>query len=179
MGGVTLANALISGYVEYERYETRDKRRSYLVVLHTTSRVDEHYIETIVLRCAGESAQVAASLEKPTVCDRFLGDSCSVFAIPLFVELHAPLAIGSAVDSKHAQVAHVNSELLHSTTPTRNLVEKGERKDDNAYTRRNVSQAAIKTRKPFWMSQKQTLDRLVLLPTPLTPTKTMLYGMRC
>lgn len=52
MGGVTLANALISGYVEYERYETRDKRRSYLVVLHTTSRVDEHYIETIVFRCA-------------------------------------------------------------------------------------------------------------------------------
>jgi hypothetical protein len=36
-----------------ERYETRDKRRSYLIVLHTTSRVDEHYIETVVFRCAG------------------------------------------------------------------------------------------------------------------------------
>ena len=29
------------------------------------------------------------------------------------------------------------------------------------------------------MSQKHTLDRLVLFPTPLTPTKVMLYGMRC
>ena len=29
------------------------------------------------------------------------------------------------------------------------------------------------------MSQKHTLDRLVLFPTPFTPTKTMLYGMRC
>ena len=55
MGGVTLANALISGYmhVRYECYETRDNRRSYLIVLHTTSRVDEHYVETIVFRYAG------------------------------------------------------------------------------------------------------------------------------
>jgi hypothetical protein len=29
------------------------------------------------------------------------------------------------------------------------------------------------------MSQKQTLDRLVLFPTPLTPTKVILYGIRC
>lgn len=29
------------------------------------------------------------------------------------------------------------------------------------------------------MSQKQTLERLVLLPTPFTPTNVMLYGMRC
>ena len=29
------------------------------------------------------------------------------------------------------------------------------------------------------MSQKQTLERLVLLPTPFTPTKVMLYGCRC
>lgn len=28
------------------------------------------------------------------------------------------------------------------------------------------------------MSQKQTLDKLVLLPTPLTPTKVILYGIR-
>jgi hypothetical protein len=42
-----------------------------------------------------------------------------------------------------------------------------------------VSQAAIKTFKPFWINQKQTLDRFVLFPTPLTPTKVMLYGRRC
>ena len=28
------------------------------------------------------------------------------------------------------------------------------------------------------MSQKQTLERFVDLPTPLTPTKVMLYGVR-
>ena len=33
--------------------------------------------------------------------------------------------------------------------------------------------------KPFWISQKQTLDKFVLFPTPLTPTNTMLYGKRC
>lgn len=44
---------------------------------------------------------------------------------------------------------------------------------------RKVSQAAINTLRPFWMSQKQTFDRLVLLPTPFTPTKVMLYGNRC
>lgn len=74
----------------------------------------------------------------------------------------------------------MNSELLDSTTPTNNLVERGnKRTHDKAYTCLKVSQAAIKTRKPFWMSQKQTLDRLVLFPTPLTPTNTMLYGTRC
>ena len=36
----------------------------------------------------------------------------------------------------------------------------------------------MSTLKPFWMSQKQTLDKFVLLPTPLTPTKVILYGMR-
>jgi len=36
----------------------------------------------------------------------------------------------------------------------------------------------MRTLNPFWMSQKQTLDKLVLLPTPLTPTKVMLYGTR-
>jgi hypothetical protein len=44
---------------------------------------------------------------------------------------------------------------------------------------RKVSHAAMRTLKPFWMSQKHTLDKLVLLPTPLTPTKVMLYGIRC
>jgi hypothetical protein len=44
---------------------------------------------------------------------------------------------------------------------------------------RNVSQAAINTRSPFCINQKHTLERLVLLPTPLTPTKVMLYGIRC
>ena len=29
------------------------------------------------------------------------------------------------------------------------------------------------------MSQKQTLDRFVLFPTPFTPTNVMLYGCRC
>lgn len=29
------------------------------------------------------------------------------------------------------------------------------------------------------MSQKQTFDRLVLFPTPLTPTNVILYGIRC
>lgn len=29
------------------------------------------------------------------------------------------------------------------------------------------------------MSQKHTLERFVLFPTPLTPTKVMLYGRRC
>jgi hypothetical protein len=42
-----------------------------------------------------------------------------------------------------------------------------------------VSQAAIKTRRPFWISQKQTFDRFVLFPTPLTPTNVILYGIRC
>ena len=34
----------------------------------------------------------------------------------------------------------------------------------------------MSTRKPFWISQKQTLERFVLLPTPFTPTKTILQG---
>jgi hypothetical protein len=38
----------------------------------------------------------------------------------------------------------------------------------------NVSHAAINTFRSFWMSQKQTLDRLVLFPTPFTPTNVML-----
>ena len=38
-------------------------------------------------------------------------------------------------------------------------------------THRNVSHAAMRTRKPFWINQKQTFDRFVLLPTPFTPTK--------
>lgn len=29
------------------------------------------------------------------------------------------------------------------------------------------------------MSQKHTLDKLVLLPTPLTPTNVIEYGIRC
>lgn len=29
------------------------------------------------------------------------------------------------------------------------------------------------------MSQKHTFERLVLFPTPLTPTNVMLYGIRC
>jgi hypothetical protein len=29
------------------------------------------------------------------------------------------------------------------------------------------------------MSQKHTFDKLVLFPTPLTPTNVMLYGVRC
>lgn len=37
----------------------------------------------------------------------------------------------------------------------------------------------MSTLRPFWMSQKQTFDRLVLFPTPLTPTNVMLYGRRC
>lgn len=41
-----------------------------------------------------------------------------------------------------------------------------------------MSQAAINTLSPFWMSQKQTFDKLVLLPTPLTPTNVILYGSR-
>ena len=44
---------------------------------------------------------------------------------------------------------------------------------------RNVSQAAIKTRNPFWINQKQTFDKFVLFPTPLTPTNVILYGNRC
>jgi len=107
---------LIDGFVTYQGFSDEEDLvwvvdgdelgqcpHQWLIVLHTTSRVDEHYIETVVFR----------------VCDRFLGDSCSVLAIPFFVELHAPFAIGSAIDSKHAQVAHVNPELLHSTTPER------------------------------------------------------------
>lgn len=42
-----------------------------------------------------------------------------------------------------------------------------------------VSHAAMSTRRPFWMSQKHTFERFVLFPTPLTPTKVILYGMRC
>jgi hypothetical protein len=42
-----------------------------------------------------------------------------------------------------------------------------------------VSHAAINTLNPFWINQKQTFDKLVLLPTPFTPTKVILYGSRC
>ena len=52
IGSVTLANALISGYMcKCERREMSDNRRPYLVVLHTTSRVDEYYIETMLFCC--------------------------------------------------------------------------------------------------------------------------------
>mmetsp|Transcript_8692 Transcript_8692/g.36229 ORF Transcript_8692/g.36229 Transcript_8692/m.36229 type:complete len:410 (-) Transcript_8692:533-1762(-) len=42
---------------------------------------------------------------------------------------------------------------------------------------RKVSQAAIFTLRPFCMSHAVILARLVLFPTPLTPTKTMLNGL--
>jgi hypothetical protein len=41
-----------------------------------------------------------------------------------------------------------------------------------------VSHAAIKTRNLFCKSQKQTFDKFVDLPTPLTPIKVMMYGSR-
>lgn len=41
-----------------------------------------------------------------------------------------------------------------------------------------MSHAAIKTRNLFCRSQKQTLDKFVDLPTPLTPIKVMMYGSR-
>lgn len=44
---------------------------------------------------------------------------------------------------------------------------------------RKVSHAAMRTRSPFWMSQKHTFERFVLFPTPFTPTNVMLYGRRC
>lgn len=59
------------------------------------------------------------------MCNRFLGDPCSVLSVAFLVELHAGFAIGSTVNSKHAQVAHVNSELFDSTTPANSLVERG------------------------------------------------------
>lgn len=34
----------------------------------------------------------------------------------------------------------------------------------------------MRTRRPFCKSQKQTLDRFVDLPTPLTPTNVRAYG---
>mmetsp|Transcript_13938 Transcript_13938/g.30238 ORF Transcript_13938/g.30238 Transcript_13938/m.30238 type:complete len:216 (-) Transcript_13938:1064-1711(-) len=42
---------------------------------------------------------------------------------------------------------------------------------------RNVSHATMSTFLPWCMSQAQTLARLVDLPTPLTPTNTILYGL--
>lgn len=42
-----------------------------------------------------------------------------------------------------------------------------------------MSHAAIRTRRLFWINQKQTLDKLVLFPTPFTPTKVMAYGTLC
>lgn len=50
---------------------------------------------------------------------------------------------------------------------------------DQANTHRNVSQAAINTFNPFCNSQNATLLKFVLFPTPLTPTKVMLYGILC
>lgn len=49
----------------------------------------------------------------------------------------------------------------------------------NMNTDLKVSHAAMSTPRSFWISQKQTLDRLVLLPTPFTPTNVIVYGIRC
>lgn len=67
----------------------------------------------------GGQLSMTALLQKQTVCNRFFRDPCSILSVPLLVELHAAFAI-SAVNSEHAQVAHVNPELLDSTTPTNN-----------------------------------------------------------
>ena len=73
----------------------------------------------------------------------------------------------------------MHPELLDGATPAWDVSGASvmTRRETDAY--RKVSQAAMSTRNPFWMSQKQTLDRFVLFPTPLTPTKVMLYGRRC
>ena len=41
-----------------------------------------------------------------------------------------------------------------------------------------MSQAAIRILKSFWRRKKASLERLVDLPTPLTPTMEMTYGRR-
>jgi hypothetical protein len=70
----------------------------------------------------------------------------------------------------------MNTKLLDGSTPGERLARELFISIHNPY--RNVSQAAMRTRNPFWRSQKQTLLRLVLLPTPLTPTKVIVNGAR-
>lgn len=81
----------------------------------------------------------------------------------------------------------MDPQLLNSTAPDHavirikgiSAVKDGINRRGGISTDRKVSHAAIKTLSPFWISQKQTLDRLVDFPTPFTPTKVMLYGSLC
>ena len=108
-----------------------------------------------------------------TICDCLLGNSGRILPIPTFKELNSTFAIRSAIHTEHAQVSDVDTELLNGAAP------KGKNQQSIVgfrhltQTDRKVSQAAIKTLSPFCINQKQTFDRLVLFPTPLTPTKAM------
>jgi len=158
----------------------RQQSHTNLVVLHSSGGVDENDIK-ILFPCfeiiTGEQRLHHKGDSALTIVDRFSSDTCGIFAISPLEQLY--LAIGRSINSKHAQVSHMHAKLFNGSTPGESGVI-FQTKDHSIWyrpTHRKVSHAAIKTRSPFCSSQKQTLDKLVLFPTPLTPTKVMLYGV--
>ena len=53
----------------------------------------------------------------PTVSDGFLRDPSGIFAVATLIQLNAALTIGSAVNTEHAEIADMYSELLDGPTP--------------------------------------------------------------
>lgn len=116
-----------------------------------------------------------------TVSDCFLRDPSSVLAVSAFVQFDAPFTVRCSINTEHPEIADVDAKLLYRAAPTTHYSSPYRSRTDviRGGTYRNVSHAAMSTWKPFWINQKQTFDRLVLLPTPLTPTKVILYGTFC
>jgi len=96
----------------------RQQSHTNLVVLHSSSGVDENDIKVLFpcfeiitgekrLRHKGDSAL--------TIVDRFSSDTCSVFAIAPLEQLY--LAIGRSINSKHAQISHMYAKLFNGSTP--------------------------------------------------------------
>lgn len=107
----------------------------------------------------------------------FTSNTSGIFAISTFEKFDAAFTIACSINTQHTQISYVDAKLFNCTAPERpvNMAIYCSRWG----THLKVSHAAISTRSPFWINQKQTFDRFVLLPTPFTPTKVMLYGRRC
>ena len=52
-----------------------------------------------------------------TVSDSFLRDPSRIFAVPAFVQLDAPFAVRCSINTEHAEIADMYSELLDGHTP--------------------------------------------------------------
>ena len=118
-----------------------------------------------------ENDGIARTLDL-TITNSLASNARRVFAITSFKELDASFTVTSTVHTQNTQIAYMYTKLFNCPAPDDHDQNPANIYEMELYLK--VSHAAIKTRRPFWISQKQTFDRFVLFPTPLTPTNVML-----